>query len=166
MARLASESKVRLISRGEILEKMEEGVMKVTVSKVIIMMVGCLCFAEGAGAQQVRRVDYQRGVYYEDRGRHGTLPRRVRIQATTQRDHQLAHRLIEDLHARRAIDPYGPPIDVFIKYGRVSLQGAAENPGEHTRILDAAERLRGEGAKEVRDELKVVGRPPPPPYRY
>jgi osmotically-inducible protein OsmY len=140
--------------------------MKVTVSKVIIMMVGCLCFAEGAGAQQVRRVDYQRGVYYEDRGRHGTLPRRVRIQATTQRDHQLAHRLIEDLHARRAIDPYGPPIDVFIKYGRVSLQGAAENPGEHTRILDAAERLRGEGAKEVRDELKVVGRPPPPPYRY
>src|SRR5439155_27338523 len=98
-----------------------------------------------------------------DYKRRSALPPRVRIKATTQQDHRLAHRLIDELNARRAIEPNGPPIDVVIKYGHVSLLGNVESPTEHTRVLDSAETLRRNGAADIHDGLKIPG---PYPYRY
>ena len=141
--------------------------MKKTSARILIFICGFVSLVPIGRADQLRAVDYRATGRYEERrgdswrGRRLVLPPRVRIQATTRHDRELARLYTQQLFSQGPVEPNGPPVNVRINYGRIRIAGRIEDTGEHHQFVDAARSLRGAGVVDVQDELRTG-----PPYRY
>ena len=136
--------------------------MKITWAKTLTFICGTICLISTGRTEPLRATDYRdNGRYYADRrvdyrhARREVLPPRIRIQGTTRHDRELARLYAQELYAEGPMDPHGPPIDISISYGRITLRGRIEPHGEHAQLVDAARRLRGAGVVDFRDELRT-----------
>ena len=142
--------------------------MKMTFANVLLIGAGLFGAVNGAFAQRGyddyprTSRDYDRDHEVKSYSRehervvvpvYAVPEARLRIKASSRRDHALAHDYINGLGASRALAPSGPPVDVSIRNGKLHLHGVVESSQEHRALVEVARHTPG--VVNVQDEITV-----------